>query len=431
MIYDLIFIVKYDIIVSEANRSHRSASCPPSYALRQHTLQKMDTIILFIIALIVAFGNWALIGYMVGKKYYRLYTPIPTNHCICVIKGGEIQWFVMNKQDKDKVLANLKKIGRTNDWIKEHIKIKVRWGLMKKLFGLHLISINPFCTIQFVTVVRTKVDSKIRGDDIHKIVIPEAEEKPLLRLEFPRIVRVDNVELLSLAKVDEAVEVTKIQVADLYYVFATAQGKISESVDNAIKSAVKTFTNGVNWVDFQAIDTSATANKFNNGGIAVLLDRTTGQPKSIRLDGVKNNLQIQHVGCLYPADGFVGIYDWEADESQQKITEAMQDQAVAEAERISKMTRAVTYALELETKSKADAAAIVRLGAAEGEMYEKLFAAYKKAGATDEEAVKYATQGQAVRDLPKSLTLLSAGGNTPVAVALTSTTETTRKIVTP
>ena len=284
---------------------------------------------LIIAASIIIAANWLREKYLEGAFFCFL----PSNHVACVAIKGQIVHYLMHKEDAHltyEALEIMYAMGIIDKAGYKDIASKIVfheerfWGWLVENFNLHLTSLNPFSSIKPVEVIKSSIREGVTtGSDLEQhILVKPSELQKFLRLSWPRVKYVSDVQLKNQVVVHLLVQLSKVRVWNLPQIYREFGGKVSEKVDAAIASLFINHLSTMSLTEFQADDMTA---RIGKGSLFEAM-----QAKGIEQFGVY-------------LEGPLAVVDWEEGEGQQIVTDANLRRAAAE---VDKQTRVIAAEAE-------------------------------------------------------------------------------------
>lgn len=321
------------------------------------------------VASILIIAMLGIIGFIMNPLFFVV---IPKNHAVCVTIEGNLSHYMMSKKDKEKVLTALNvAIAKlpaghtllTNPFDKDSIVCREEhpfWGMFVSLFNAHFKSWNFLSSkLKKISVKRTMKNPEFRKEGkVTSYVIPsdkdeETTETQFLRLEFPRVGTVMNVELGDNTGINLAYSVSLLVVFDLEMAFFIRSAEFSVMIDEAIETAFLAYLKNINFEDYTRLNFGTNPNTPLN--IFMREDNTSNDPE--------HSSGLSHIGILIT--GTVSVPAREAATGSEEMVKATTRKSVgnANAEALKIETEAKAKALEIETAAKA--AAIIETGRAD------------------------------------------------------------------
>ena len=265
---------------------------------------------LIIAASIIITINWLREKYLGGAFFCFL----PSNHTACVAIKGNIVHYLMHKEDAYLTYEALEimcamgiidKAGYRDIAGKIVFHDEGFWGWLVENFNLHLTSINPFASIKPVEVIKSSIREGVTtGSDLEQhILVKPSELQKFLRLSWPRVKYITDVQLENQVVVHLLVQLSKVRVWNLPQIYREFGGKVSEKVDAAIASLFINHLSTMSLTQFQADDMTARVGE-----------------KGIEQFGVY-------------LEGPLAVVDWEEGEGQRIITDANLRRAAANVDK--------------------------------------------------------------------------------------------------
>ena len=368
----LAFSIFYDIICARLNWRPTCVETSVSYLKNSYQKEKvMNTILIYTVlvlgGLITLFSailatNWLWKKYGEGAFFCFL----PRNHTACVVIKGQLKCYLMHKEDAQDTLEALEKMrneGIIDDAGYNKIADKIEYrdgglfGTLVKLFNLHLTSLNPFTTIMEVEVIKSKTQGgSLTSKELEQhISVGEAKPEKFLRLSWPRLKYIPDIELDNQAGVSIIVQCARVRVWNLFQIYFEYRGKISAEVDGAIASMFVNYLGTMTLSAFQKADMTA---KTGPGSLFEAM-----QGKGLEWAGVY-------------LEGPLAVIDWELSKDQQIIRDATQKRAAAEIAKQTKTIEAEATRDAEKLLGEGEAARIKATGEAHAFAAEKLTSAF-------------------------------------------------------
>jgi hypothetical protein len=402
------------------------------------------------LSLIMALSVLAVIlGLVAGILNGRFFIFLPQNHVACLAIGGNtFVSYLMHSIDRDATKELLKKMkvdtklspGIQADAEKELEKVdpeskkcivtcrdegmNLILRFLVSLINMHFTSWNPFVKVRPVDVIHTHKKKPGELGGLFDIVRPDPKQEDFLMLSWPRIMVIENVELLNQAVVTVKFQNTKMRVWNLDLIYWTFGGRVSEEADNAISAAF------INLLGSYALN--EVTDIFDDKGVKIndtvrksfQQEDFSGRPDNHFNDAMKIR-GIEACG-VYPQGPF-SLNDWNYG-SEMK--------AVADANRANEAAKALADA-EV-TKAEGTATATIKTGTAEAEIIRlkseaeaagalKMGMAFKDMSPHAAAALAQVQSAQALGNPKNNIRVVSLGGQAIPVVYNDPTTEEVKK----
>ncbi len=345
----------------------------------------------YVINILLVYGIIGCIILLLAPKFF---VKIPKNHAVCVVISGKLVHYMCNVEDKARLQQ---RIGALPDGHKLEgfdfdtlvtRESHVIWGLFVRLFNLHFKSWIP-STLKEIKIVRTRLDPAYTADSpISKMVTHSSghaeETTPYLRLEFPRVIYLGDVELQGNVQVNLVLSVTGMCVLDLNEVFFV-HTDVSTWIDLQLRQAIINYLGTLTFEQFAKHDfMSNPVNEFN------LFMRDANPTQGPKNSESKLNSGISVIGVKI--EGSASVADYELAESQELLRQAKVKREAAEVDKDTERLRAEAAAigikLEGDTKALVEAETIRQKGAADAD-------ARRLTGAAEAEAIRLLKEAEA------------------------------------
>jgi len=321
----------------------------------------LSSLIAILIVIIVIGLAW--------KQYKKgaFFCFLPKNHVALIELDGRPIHYLVHKADKEATLLVLDEMRKRkiikSDEEKSLLASKIisrdedLWGLLVKWFNLHMTSMNPFSKIKPVVIIPSGIKDVIPPDSKLSAHMKQVEPIPekFLRLAWPRVVYIPEIELLDQVKINLIAYATRVRVWNFHQIYYEFSGKISEMVDGAISSAF------IQHLGIKDLSTFQTDDMTANMGAKSLY-------KKLQKKG------LEAVGAFL--EGGVAVSEWELGEEQARIRDANLAHAAAQAEKQVVITVAEGVAEEIKLRGNAEASVIREKGLAFAEAQTQLVKSY-------------------------------------------------------
>jgi regulator of protease activity HflC (stomatin/prohibitin superfamily) len=345
----------------------------------------------YTINVLMVYGIIACIVFLLVPTFF---VKIPKNHAVCVVISGKLVHYMCHVEDKAKLQERIKVLpaghkleGFDFDTLVTR-ESHVIWGLFVRFFNLHFKSWIP-STLKEIKIVRTRLDPAYTADSpISKMVTHSnghsEELTPYLRLEFPRVIYLGDVELKGNVQVNLVLSVTGMCVLDLTEVFFV-HTDVSTWIDLQLRQANINYLGTLTFEQFAEHDfMSNPANEFN------LFMRDANPTKKARSSVLKLNSGISVIGVKI--EGSASIADYELAESQELLRQAKVKREAAEVDlstaELNAQAAATGITLEGKARALVEAEIIRQKGAADAD-------ARRLTGAAEAEAILLLKEAEA------------------------------------
>lgn len=296
----------------------------------------------------LSLGILLIPAFVIGRSRF---IKIPENHAVCLtLPGGRAKCILMNSVDKVKHMDAILSLPQ------EHpLRVKLEaegfdnivtredhwfWGIFVIHFNLHWTSILPW-GLKEVIVSRKKLNQQSKDLEGRVTISGDTEERtPFLRLFFPRVIFVSDLEIWDQVVLDLLLIVNGIRMLDLYEIFFVHQD-ISTQIDSQLEAAITNWMRTLTMKEVQEMDkTPGNSSPFNT----YLME--TGTPSS----------GFSSIGAIVNRSSYV-IY--EMNERSLKLQAELQSKQIAEAQQAGELVRANTAAQLRQIQAEAEAKAIL------------------------------------------------------------------------
>jgi hypothetical protein len=318
------------------------------------TLSSLIVILILIIA-----GKFGWQQYKKGAFFCFL----PLNHAAMIDIKGKPVCILIHEADRvitESVINQMETLGVITK-IEKDIMLDLMvsrknsfWGILVSLFNLHYTNINPFTTIRPVGVIPTGLKAKkdIPSDSKLSEHMRDSEEVPekFIRLAWPRVVYIHEIELKNLYNTNIIVGLTRLRVWNFIQIYYQFNGKISEKVDTTISAMFIQHLGTMTVEEFQKADMTANT---NSGSLF----------STMHMKG------LEAIGMYL--EGPIEVSDWEPGENQKPVRDANLERAAAEVKKETMFILADANAGKILREGQAEADVIGMKGSAEAEVITK------------------------------------------------------------
>ncbi len=334
------------------------------------------------------------------------YALATVNIFFTLLESGNIK-YIYRGDTLRRIIADVK-----GKMLKGHILVPLTDGEVEpkesweKRFGIYWIGIPPFASIKSFKIKPRRAKEELAGKPITEWI----EEKPeitadSLRGVFPRPFLLEKVELEDRQIVDLIV-VGKFAVVDAYTPVVELKGAFFELAGSILRGAVNDI------LEKFTMDGFKDKNKGEGGILEVLTKIPVSDDPSDPIGAFNRALQkrtgLHLVGATIP--------EWNP--SDPTVRDAMNLRFKAEKQAEATQVEAAAYALQVQTKTAADAKRIADLGSAQKLQIEAVVKAMTSTGAEKGEILKAVARllemEAAASETSSITTLVQQGGAQPV-----------------